>query len=1391
MINVFGPMPVAYGQDFLLPKPGAIVHLSPEFNPPILKGIKVHADNPFQFDFILDTGDSSLSSPNALVGDPEDSGQSLGSRQKHSGTTEEMKQESTKLIKYFLASLTIPEKDMWVNLSPYEKDRIIPQGFGQTEMGRDLLAEDYMLKQITASLIYPEDEVGRKFWKRVYEEAQKKYGTTNIPVNTFNKVWIVPEKAVVFENAKAGTAYVLESRLKVMLEQDYVALNKNNEGRTSPKAISTEKDVHTLASQIVREIVIPELTREVNENKNFVKLRQVYNSLILAAWYKKKIKDSILSKVYADKNKVEGVQYTSSVVPERFSRAPSSLANPGSPTEAFGDDKRDDTEAIYRRYIQAFKKGVYNYIKEDVDPQTQERIPRKYFSGGFDFAQMTRLGDIPTMEIIKDPDNAMLVALLTGVLNSLFQVGAQLEFGKTNPRSQPSLENSTLLARISEEKLPKSTNRQEILGFLDTISNEITVSKDLRPFKKNSNDNNGGFGEVNTDQLRLGRFQKRSKFADLDEFKDRLAGIDDELRGMLRFINTSDEKLLKRYEKKQKALLEERQKIYEILNNPEAYNVAMNNALIRELLVILSGKDLGEKGRIPKGITIGVYENGVIWVELEGIKNGVDLTRDSFAKLEISAQIKALVEIAETVDALHKKGILHNDLKPANIIINEQGEVMLIDFGIALRIGGESHSGTLGYMPAEIIRTVASDIYSYGKVINDLLFPDFGGLIGAKESEESGLKKLIAWTTQKSMFDRRPEDKKGKVDMQDLISELKSAQSYFKEKEDGLKELREAVQSYKRGRVPSFAKGSSIGDPFSRVKNNGVKKQELINSNEGNLLKAFRKEVAKDKAMLTAGDSLVQQVIPNAIAISMLNPTSMSMSDANKKLGLFSNGSSKESAPRELLLERIPVEMFPKSLDLEEIFKFLNNYLDGRIKIDMKIRDPEMIKGDKKGGQGIISFDPNEPDSFEKTAKFVGENDFERLKEELKSVEEELKSVEEKLDVLIKSSGATNNKVEIDTVKDERKRLRNKKSGLAYMINEPLKYNMLLNNSILTEVLALLDAQRKLGNLDVPRSVSIGVYSNGAIWVKFKGVKNAEDLTTYISKNTNLVGLVKVIGALKKVAETLKSLHGIGMLHNDLKPGNIVVAEGVEQLRAMLIDFGVAIPRDRFSVSGTVPFRPSELLRDIASDIYSYGITMQVALSHYIENNIITREDLRASGLNEVFIWSTKKKEEERKPEGKTGPVDIQYFIDGLKKAEEHFQSKVRGDKTFETMKERVRAGIDGEKPTSILSPTFKSKTEGVNNEFKNEFKNAPLNIDKADKDKAMLNNGGIDFNSDKMNLETRNQGGEIKFHLDPAQLAQLQNAPGFTPVIINIQPMTDLRLFLGINQPTPSPVAV
>ena len=280
-----------------LPMPGVMVHLSTEFTPAHLQGMTIHPDNALQFDFLIHRGDEPFSDA-------------------------QKKEQYSKLVKYFLASLTIPDEDQWVNLSPYEKDRIIKDDFGKTEMGRDLLAQDYILKQITSSLIYPEDGLGKKFWDRIYARAWKEYGTTNVPVNTFNKVWIIPDEAVVYESG--NTAYVLRNHLKVMLEEDYLSLKKHSGITASPSANNT----HAIGSQVIREIVLPELEKEVNEGKNFANLRQIYSGMILAAWYKHALKESLLGKIYANQAKVKGV-----------------------------DQDPQTNEVIYKQYLKAFKKG--------------------------------------------------------------------------------------------------------------------------------------------------------------------------------------------------------------------------------------------------------------------------------------------------------------------------------------------------------------------------------------------------------------------------------------------------------------------------------------------------------------------------------------------------------------------------------------------------------------------------------------------------------------------------------------------------------------------------------------------------------------------------------------------------------------------------------------------------------------------------------------------------------------------------------------------------------------------------------------------------------------------------------------------------------------------------
>jgi len=320
---------------FHLPATGQMVMPSETFFPATIKGIKIFPNNPLRFDFVLDTGD-------------EDFSQEV-LRQKS------LRKESQILIKYFLAALTIPEEDVWVNLSPYESERIIPNAFGQTEMGRDLLAQDYLLKQLTSSLMYPEEEIGEAFWEKIYAKAQEEYGNSEIPVNTFNKVWIVPQKAVVYENSDTNTAFVVEAKLKVMLEEDYLALEEFKKTKDSQSMDLTpgEKD-HASFSPIVREIILPAIEKEINEGKHFAQLRQIYYALILASWFKQNLKQSVLGQVYVDRNKVAGINV----------------------------EDKEIGKKIYNQYLKAFETGVYNYIREEYDPIKEEIIPRKYFSGG-------------------------------------------------------------------------------------------------------------------------------------------------------------------------------------------------------------------------------------------------------------------------------------------------------------------------------------------------------------------------------------------------------------------------------------------------------------------------------------------------------------------------------------------------------------------------------------------------------------------------------------------------------------------------------------------------------------------------------------------------------------------------------------------------------------------------------------------------------------------------------------------------------------------------------------------------------------------------------------------------------------------------------------------------
>ena len=371
-----GGLAYAAGQlnlaDYLSSMRGAITQPD-RFQPARLRYISYDIANN-DFKLLLDKGDSVNQKTEELKNQRTMEPQNLPTPKlpnSPNSSTPKLNDATQELFNYFLIGLALPNDTFWVNLRPDAPENIIDPLLEKTEIGKIFLEADLQLKKDTASLTSPQNPEGKAYWDKLYKKAGELFGTENITIPTITRPWIVPNEVIVRETE--DSAYIYKATLKVMLEEDYLRGMKDDPAGASGRGTINYsfndprlKELNEYSTQLLREKIIPRLTKEVNSSKRYAKLRQVYYSLVLSRWFKQR---------YGLQSAVRN-KYISLIDSKNLT--------------GLGSQGSWDKNAYFSKYKDSFAKGEYN-LKENIATPYGQSI-RSYVSGGIGLSASPIMG---------------------------------------------------------------------------------------------------------------------------------------------------------------------------------------------------------------------------------------------------------------------------------------------------------------------------------------------------------------------------------------------------------------------------------------------------------------------------------------------------------------------------------------------------------------------------------------------------------------------------------------------------------------------------------------------------------------------------------------------------------------------------------------------------------------------------------------------------------------------------------------------------------------------------------------------------------------------------------------------------------------------------------------
>jgi len=205
-----------------------------------------------------------------------------------------------------------------------------------------------------------------------------------------------------------------------------------------------------------------------------------------------------------------------------------------------------------------------------------------------------------------------------------------------------------------------------------------------------------------------------------------------------------------------------------------------NRELVVEALTIARLNMEGLTDGMPELLEFGQNYHGAIWMKLKGIADGHDLCYEDVTDIKncwkgfsLGEKLDSLIKFAEIFARIHKRKIVHNDISSPNLLINGDREVLVIDFNLAKGSGEPGIQGRLGYRAPELIRTNKSDIFSFGKLLENRNIAGISSLLEGQHVTWSGLSSLIEMMTRADASMRKPDN------MEKVAGELKRIQAYY------------------------------------------------------------------------------------------------------------------------------------------------------------------------------------------------------------------------------------------------------------------------------------------------------------------------------------------------------------------------------------------------------------------------------------------------------------------------------------------------------------------------------------------------------------------------------------------------------------------------------------